>query len=186
VINDVLDLAKLEAGKMEISPELITLPALLERVVAVANPADADRRIDVAIDVSPEVTFVVADHHRLEQVLTGLVSNAVKFTPDGGRIELRALGDPAGDLYVSVSDTGIGIATDQRERIFEAFHQGNEVLDDHVQEGTGLGLSLARGLVQLHGGRIWVDSQRDRGSTFTIMLPAAVGSAPEPVLRGVP
>jgi signal transduction histidine kinase len=178
IINDVLDLATLEAGQLEVSLEPLSVEALLERVVSLAHVPEGRRNVSITVTVDPDVDFVLADHHRLVQVLVNLVSNAVKFTPDGGRVELLAAAS-SDRLLLRVTDTGIGILPEQQERIFEPFLQGTRTLADHIQEGTGLGLSLAKGLIHLHGGQISVQSEPDRGSTFTVSLPRPAAAAQE-------
>jgi signal transduction histidine kinase len=181
LINDILDLAKIEAGQMQLSDEIVSVGSVLERVAALAERQAAPRRITIDVRVADGAEFVRGDHHRLEQVLVNLVSNAVKFTPDGGRVDIEARGAGA-DLMVSVRDTGIGILPEQRQKIFEAFSQGKQ-LSEGVPEGTGLGLSLVKGLVELHGGRVVVESQPEHGSNFVVTLPGrAVADVPS--MRG--
>jgi signal transduction histidine kinase len=125
----------------------------------------------LALDVAPRLGEIVGDERKVKQVLLNLLSNAVKFTPEGGRISLRArLTDRA--VEIAVTDTGIGIAPEDQAAIFEEFRQ---VGSDETRnlEGTGLGLTLAKKFVELHGGRIWVESEPGRGSTFTFTLPVA-------------
>jgi signal transduction histidine kinase len=125
----------------------------------------------VTIDIEPGAEYVVADRQRLGQVLTQLVSNAVKFSPDGGQIALIARRAEDGLLHIAVTDTGIGIVPDQLDQVFDAFHRGTRRPVAEIPSGTGLGLALAKSIVEMHGGRIWVTSQPDRGSTFTVALP---------------
>lgn len=172
IINDVLDVAKLDAGQMRVSEDVVAVPALLEHAVLLANPPDTARSVRVDLDIAADIAFVVGDHHRLEQVLINLVSNAVKFTPDGGLVHVAAT--TAGDeIRISVSDTGVGIDESQRTRIFEPFQQGTTAPGDRLP-GTGLGLALVKGLVELHGGSVAVTSEPGRGSTFTVALPRLV------------
>jgi signal transduction histidine kinase len=175
LINDILDLARLEAGQVQLSLEPVAVPALIERVVSVVQPDADHHQVDVVSSVQPGLDLVAADHHRLEQALVNLTLNAVKFTPSRGRVMVTATGDDA-ELFISVRDTGIGISPEDRESIFEAFHQGAPSRIDQLPEGPGLGLALARGLVELHGGRIWVDSEPGQGSTFTVALPRPIAS----------
>jgi signal transduction histidine kinase len=125
----------------------------------------------LALDVAPRLGEIVGDERKVKQVLLNLLSNAVKFTPEGGRISLRArLTDRA--VEIAVTDTGIGIAPEDQAAIFEEFRQvGSD--ETRKLEGTGLGLTLAKKFVELHGGRIWVDSELGRGSTFTFTLPVS-------------
>jgi signal transduction histidine kinase len=174
IINDVLDVAKLDAGQMRITDDVVAIQALLERAIALSNPEDGERSVRVDLEVGSGIEFIVADHQRLEQVLVNLISNAIKFTPDGGRVHVSAHSTATDELQISVSDTGVGIVPSQRSRIFEPFHQGAPRTGDHLQEGTGLGLALVKGLVELHGGTVRVDSQPGHGSTFTVALPQLV------------
>jgi signal transduction histidine kinase len=169
LINDILDLAKIEAGRMELELASFSLPAALDNALTLIRERATRHGIGVGLSVDPRLAEVTADERKVKQVLVNLLSNAVKFTPEGGRIEVRAaLAD--GTAEIAVSDTGIGIAAEHQELIFEEFRQ---VGTDYARkrEGTGLGLALARRFVGLHGGRIWVKSEPGVGSTFTFTLP---------------
>ncbi|HJQ44281.1 MAG TPA: HAMP domain-containing sensor histidine kinase, partial [Jatrophihabitantaceae bacterium] len=184
IINDVLDTAKIDAGQLSLNPDVIPLRSLLERAIELGNPPGPGQLADIRLDIEAGLDFVYADQQRLEQVLIQLVSNGVKFTPTGGRVEVSACTAALGEVHVTVTDSGIGILPEQVPRIFDAFHQGTRLLENHVPAGTGLGLSLAKSLVEMHGGRIWVTSRPDRGSTFTVALPAPV-PAERPIERPV-
>jgi signal transduction histidine kinase len=169
LINDILDLSKVEAGRMELELGRFDLPATLQDTQILVRERAARHGITLALEVDGGLGAVVADERKLKQVVLNLLSNAVKFTPEGGRVEVRAV-PTNGAVEISVTDTGIGIAPENQEAIFEEFRQ---VSGDyaHKREGTGLGLTLARKFVELHGGRIWVKSQLGQGSTFTFSLP---------------
>jgi signal transduction histidine kinase len=170
LINDILDLSKVEAGRMELELDRFDLPAALENTLTLVRERASRHAIALEVGIDPALGEVVADERKLKQIVLNLLSNAVKFTPEGGRIALAAaLAD--GSVEIAVSDTGIGIAPEDQERIFEEFRQ---VGSDYVRkrEGTGLGLALTRRFVELHGGRIWVKSTPGQGSTFTFTLPA--------------
>jgi signal transduction histidine kinase len=175
VINDVLDAAKLRAGQLTLQPDVVLVRALLERAIELGNPRGPNHLSDVRLEIEPGVEYLVGDRHRLEQVLVQLVSNAVKFSPRGGRVEVTARRAALDELHLSVIDSGIGVLPSQYERIFDEFHQASQPTDQ-LPAGTGLGLSLARGLVEMHGGRIWVTSRPDGGSTFTVAMPASAMS----------
>ncbi len=149
LINDTLDLSKIEAGKMELELATFALPAVLEDGVTMVRERAARHGIECSVDAGPELDEVEADERKVKQVVFNLLSNAVKFTPDGGRVEVRArrVGDQA---EVAVADTGVGIDPADQDRIFQEFQQAGQ------QEGSGLGLALARSLVALHGGNLWV------------------------------
>jgi len=169
LINDILDLSKIEAGRMELDLTTFDLPVALDNALTLVRERAARHGIALHVAVDDRVGAVVGDERKIKQVVLNLLSNAVKFTPEGGRITVRAL--PAGDaVEVSVSDTGIGIAPEDQGAIFEEFRQ---VGTDYARkrEGTGLGLTLARRFVELHGGAIRVESEVGRGSTFTVTLP---------------
>ena len=171
LINDILDLSKIEAGRMELAPAPFHLPSALENAVTLVRERAARHGIVLQVDIDPRLGELVGDERKIKQVLLNLLSNAVKFTREGGRIILKA-GGREGAIAISVTDTGIGIAPEDQAAIFEEFRQvGSD--DARKQEGTGLGLTLAKKFVELHGGRIWVESEPGRGSTFTFTLPVA-------------
>ncbi len=169
LINDILDLSKIEAGRMELELGKFDLPAAMENALTLVKGRAANHGIALHLEVDRRLGEVVADERKIKQVLVNLLSNAVKFTPEGGRVALRAA--PAnGGVEITVADTGIGIAAEDQEVIFEEFRQ---VGTDYAKkrEGTGLGLALTKRIVGLHGGRIWVKSEVGEGSTFTFSLP---------------
>jgi signal transduction histidine kinase len=173
LINDILDLSKIEAGRMDLDLTTFSLPVAIDNALTLIRERAAQHGIALALVVDPHLGEVTADERKVKQVLVNLLTNAVKFTPEGGRIEVRAaLAD--GAVEIAVSDTGIGIAAEHQEAIFEEFRQ---VGSDYARkrEGTGLGLTLARKFVELHGGRIWVKSELGAGSVFTFTLPLRPG-----------
>jgi GAF domain-containing protein len=171
LINDILDLSKIEAGRMELAPAPFHLPTALESAVTLVKERAARHGITLELDLDPRLGELVGDERKVKQVLLNLLSNAVKFTPEGGRISLRA-GRRDGAVAISVTDTGIGIAPEDQAAIFEEFRQvGND--ETRKQEGTGLGLTLAKKFVELHDGRMWVESELGLGSTFTFTLPVS-------------
>jgi len=169
LINDILDLSKVEAGRMELELERFDLPQALQDTLVLVRERAVRHGIDLQLDADGRLGTLVADERKIKQVMLNLLSNAVKFTPEGGRVEVRAV-PTDGAVEISVTDTGIGIASENQELIFEEFRQvGGDYA--HKREGTGLGLTLARKLVELHGGRLWVKSQVGQGSTFTFSVP---------------
>jgi signal transduction histidine kinase/HAMP domain-containing protein len=169
LINDILDLAKIEAGRMELEPGDFDLPQAVDNTLILVRERALRRGIALERWVDPRLGEIKGDERKIKQVLLNLLSNAVKFTPEGGRIEVRAV-VADGTAEISVSDTGVGIAPEDYEAVFEEFRQvGTDYARKH--EGTGLGLALARKFVELHGGRIWVKSQVGQGSTFTFAIP---------------
>ncbi|HYB40545.1 MAG TPA: ATP-binding protein, partial [Candidatus Methylomirabilis sp.] len=169
LINDILDLSKIEAGRMELELDAFDLPTALDNALTLVKERALRHGIALGLTVDPQVGRIVADERKVKQVLLNLLSNAVKFTPEGGRVAVSVT-RANGGIEISVSDTGIGIAPEDQEAIFEEFRQ---VGTDYARkrEGTGLGLALAKRLVELHGGRIWVKSELGKGSTFIISLP---------------
>jgi signal transduction histidine kinase len=169
LINDILDLAKIEAGRMELDLEDFDLAQAIDNAVVLVRERATRKGLVLETALAPALGEVRADQRKIKQVLLNLLSNAVKFTPEGGRVEVRAA--RADDhVEVSVSDTGIGIAVEDQETVFEEFRQvGTDYAKKH--EGTGLGLTLSRKFVELHGGRIAVKSRLGEGSTFTFTLP---------------
>jgi signal transduction histidine kinase len=171
LINDILDLSKIEAGRMELAPTPFHLPTALENAVTLVKERASRRGIALQLDIDPRLGELVGDERKVKQVLLNLLSNAVKFTPEGGRISLRA-SRTDGMVEIAVTDTGIGIAPKDQAAVFEEFRQvGSD--ETRKQEGTGLGLTLAKKFVELHGGRIWVESELGRGATFTFTLPVS-------------
>jgi signal transduction histidine kinase len=169
LINDILDLSKIEAGRMELAPAPFHLPSALENAVTLVRERAGRHGIALQVDINPRLGEVVGDERKVKQVLLNLLSNAVKFTPEGGRISLKAR-QTDGLVEIAVTDTGVGIAPEDQAAIFEEFRQvGSD--ETRKQEGTGLGLTLAKKFIELHGGRIWVESEVGSGSTFTFTLP---------------
>jgi signal transduction histidine kinase len=173
LINDVLDLSKVEAGQVELQVHPFSLREALERGVVMVRERATEHGVRVGFAADPEVDVVDGDERRIKQVIFNLLSNAVKFTPTGGEVEVRVT-RVNGEVRVSVADTGPGIPLEDRERIFEEFQQSESGLGLH--EGTGLGLALSKRFVELHGGRIWLESEVGRGSTFTFALPTTRSS----------
>ena len=169
LINDILDLSKVEAGRMDLELAPFHLPQAIQDTLTLVRERAARHGIDLSVEMDGRLGEFVADERKIKQVMLNLLSNAVKFTPEGGRVDVRAI-PTDGAVEISVTDTGIGIAPENQELIFEEFRQvGGDYA--HKREGTGLGLTLARKLVELHGGRIWVKSQVGQGSTFTFSVP---------------
>jgi signal transduction histidine kinase len=169
LINDILDLSKVEAGRLELELASFNLPVALENALTLVRERATRHGITLDVTVDAGLGEVVGDERKIRQILLNLLSNAVKFTPEGGRVGVTATAAD-GAITISVSDTGIGIAPEDQAAIFEEFRQVG--LDDaRKREGTGLGLTLAKKFVELHGGRIWVRSQVGQGSTFTFTLP---------------
>jgi signal transduction histidine kinase len=172
LINDILDLSKIEAGRMELELTDFHLPTALDTAVSLVRERAGRRGIALHMAPDERLHYVRADERKIKQVLLNLLSNAIKFTPEGGRIEVRA--QPVdGSVEVSVTDTGVGIAPEDQEAIFEEFRQVGTAAKK--VEGTGLGLALSRKFIELHGGRIWVESQVGVGSTFTFTIPVPRG-----------
>jgi signal transduction histidine kinase len=172
LINDVLDLSKVEAGRMDLDSGPLSLVEALQNALSMVREQAARRGVNVSLEIAPELDLVEADERKLKQVVFNLLSNAVKFTPSGGNVFVVACAS-SGQLTVLVRDTGIGIAPEDQERVFEEFQQADRVYGTE-QQGTGLGLAIAKRFVELHGGRIWVDSLPGQGSMFTFTLPEAV------------
>jgi signal transduction histidine kinase len=169
LINDVLDLSKVEAGQVELDVAPFSLRDALESGVVMVRERATKDGVQVTIAESSGVNVVDGDERRVRQVIFNLLSNAVKFTPAGGSVDVRTA-QVNGEVRVSVADTGPGIAREDLDRIFEEFQQTEAGLEQ--REGTGLGLALSKRLVELHGGRIWVESEIGEGSTFVFTLPS--------------
>jgi len=168
LIDDVLDLSKVEAGRIELERTTFSLSEALERSVVMVRERTAEGGIRLSLELAPDVDLVHADERRVRQIVFNLLANAVKFTPPGGSVVV-ATARAGGEARVSVTDTGPGVAPEDRERIFEEFQQTE--LGAQQGEGSGLGLALSRRLVELHGGRIWVEDAPGDGSRFVFTLP---------------
>jgi signal transduction histidine kinase len=169
LINDILDLAKIEAGKMHVRVEEFNLHEVCEGLLNMFRPLAEKKNIDLRGQLDPGIPTVRQDVTKLQQILQNLLSNAVKFTPEGGRVLLRAEADSR-FVVITVSDTGVGVAPEEQELVFQKFRQsGNPLTREHA--GTGLGLSICRELCKLLGGEITLQSELGRGSTFTVRLP---------------
>jgi protein-histidine pros-kinase len=170
LINDMLDLVKVQAGKLELRAETFSVRDCVEEVCAGVRPIAQHKRIDVRIAIDPDLDTVTLDAQRFRQILYNLLSNALKFTDDGGLVEVRAETDGPEHIRLSVRDSGIGIEPDDIHRLFTEFEQ----LDTGIARrfgGTGLGLALTRSIVDLQGGVIDVESEIGKGSTFRVLLP---------------
>jgi signal transduction histidine kinase len=169
LINEILDLSKVEAGRMELEVATFDLPLAIDNARTFVRERATRHGITLDVDVDERLGDYVGDERKIKQILLNLLSNAVKFTPEGGRIGINAR-QANGAIEISVSDTGIGIAPADQPKIFEEFRQvGGDYA--HKSEGTGLGLTLAKKFVELHGGKIWVESEAGKGSKFTFSLP---------------
>jgi len=168
VINDILDLAKIEAGHMELDSAAFDLPSAIDNALILVRERASRRGITLGCTIDQRLGLISGDERKVKQVLLNLLSNALKFTPEGGRVGVGArLHDDVAE--VSVADTGIGIALTDQDTVFEEFRQVGTA--DKKAEGTGLGLALSRKFIELHGGKIWVQSEVGHGSTFTFTLP---------------
>ncbi len=176
LINDTLDLAKIEAGRMEWRRDVVDLAEVITRATAATAPLLTGSGPQMVLDLEPGLPSITGDRDRLIQVVINLISNAVKFTASG-TIACSARRDPAaGALVVSVADTGVGIAPEDQVKVFEQFGQAGDTLTDKPR-GTGLGLPICREIVEHHGGRLWLESEVGRGSTFSFSLPLITGPA---------
>jgi len=172
LINDVLDLSKIEAGKMTLSPERFSVSEAMGEALTVIDAMAQEKGIDIRTAIDPQLGKVTLDRAKFKQVLYNLLSNAVKFTDDGGEVRIRAARSGPDRFQVQVADTGIGIRREDFSRLFAAFEQLESGADRRFQ-GTGLGLALTKRIVELQRGTIAVDSEVGKGSTFTVELPLA-------------
>jgi signal transduction histidine kinase len=172
LINDVLDISKIESGKAELREEQVDLGRVIDECASLIAPQAAANALSIKVDVTNVLPELRGDTRAIKQVLLNLLSNAIKFTPSRGEVALTARVNEADDLELAVSDSGIGIAEEDAERIFEPFYQVDSDLSRRF-EGTGLGLSLVKGLVEMHGGTVKVRSAPDQGTVFTVTLPVA-------------
>jgi PAS domain S-box-containing protein len=186
LINDILDLSKVEAGRMELVPATLEVGNVLEQAREMIAPLADKKRLALELTLPDALPQVHADQAKLKQILFNLLSNAIKFTPEGGRVTISAVAQPGsgnggghghGEVEIAVADTGIGIAPDDLDRIFKDFEQVGPDSNRHSQ-GTGLGLALTRKLVELHGGNVSVESRLGAGSTFRFTLPSSGAELP--------
>jgi signal transduction histidine kinase len=184
LINDILDLSKVEAGKLELNPSFVNLSELLENSLSMVKEKAMKHSIQFHIDVNGVTKAIFADERKLKQIMYNLLSNAVKYTPEGGKVSVIAekcdsegtdksvaIQTQNSSIMISVSDTGVGLKSDDLNRIFNPFEQVENSIC-HKAQGTGLGLSLTKKLVELHGGQIWADSEgENKGSIFSFVIP---------------
>ena len=168
LINDILDLSKVEAGRMELSVSRFDVPTAIDNALVLVRERAMRSGVKLSSEIDSAIDTFAGDERMVKQILINLLSNAVKFTPAGGSVEV-VVKPTAEGVQVSVSDTGIGISQEEHGAIFEAFRQGENARNG-IREGTGLGLTLARRFVEMHKGRIWVESEVARGSTFIFTL----------------
>lgn len=176
LINDILELAKLEAGKMRLHPEVVAVADVCEHAAALFRQQAEKKNLELRVQVDPDLPAARQDPGKLHQILTNLLSNAVKFTPEGGRVTLKAAADGP-DVVFTVADTGVGIAPEEQGLVFEKFRQGASPMT-REQGGSGLGLSIVRELAKLLGGDVALHSDLGRGSTFTVRLAARLPDEP--------
>jgi signal transduction histidine kinase len=179
VINDILDISKVEAGKSELDIDEVDITDLITSAVELMRERASQGGLALNIEIPPDLPIVVVDGRRVQQVLLNLISNAIKFTPEAGSVTVRACWGPEAGLQVSVCDTGIGIAADKIQTAFEPFGQVENAYTKKY-EGTGLGLPLARALIELHGGEIKIESQLNVGTAASFSLPAELAAPASP------
>jgi signal transduction histidine kinase len=172
LINDLLDLAKIEEGKVELKGVRVSVGGLVHEVMEAVKPMAAEKPVLLEVDVPEPSVLVWADRDKVTQVLMNLIGNAIKFTPPQGRVMVSASRDGTEWARVSVNDSGPGISTEESQKIFQKFYQVSED-GGPKPKGTGLGLAISKALVELHGGKIWVESESGCGSTFSFTLPVS-------------
>jgi signal transduction histidine kinase len=172
LINDMLDLAKIEAQRRSLDEGVVDLGLVAERVLRLNEPAAEKAGVALNLAVPASLPRLLADERAVVQMLNNLVSNAIKFTPAGGRVHIRGAATTAG-VTLSVSDTGIGIAPEDQMRVFERFGRSTDALVSTPQGGTGLGLAIVKGLIELHGGEVYLSSARGQGTDVTLCFPAS-------------
>jgi signal transduction histidine kinase len=179
LINDLLDMSKIEANQMSLTDETIDVPTAVDAALRLFSDRAGGSGIDVKTRFEDDLPPLTADGRILRQILVNLISNSLKFTPDGGRITVSAGRSPGGGMSVSVADTGIGIPADELDKVTNPFHQVDRGRSRRY-EGTGLGLSLVERFAKMHGGSLSIDSIVDEGTTVTVVFP------PERVGAGAP
>lgn len=169
LINDILDLSKIEAGKMEMYMERFPVCSLVEEVINLFTPLSEEKNLGLDFQLGPDVKIIEADRTKLKQILVNLVGNAVKFTPEGGTVTVD-IKIVENNLQFRVNDTGIGISEADQENIFQPFMQIGK-FESKEHQGTGLGLNLVKSFVEMHGGKLWLESEPKKGSSFTFTIP---------------
>src|SRR5262245_18617764 len=187
MINDILDLAKMEAGKMEVRRSEFRIDVVIANQCDLVRQMAEDKNIDLLVEIENDLPFLYQDQPKVQQILMNLLTNAIKCTPEGGRITVGARGDAQGRIEFWVADTGVGIPESEREIIFEKFRQGKAVLgrDNLTREysGTGLGLSIVKELCTLLGCEVSVESELGQGSTFRVIIPWMGTDAPAAAVK---
>jgi two-component system cell cycle sensor histidine kinase PleC len=178
LINDLLDVAKIEAGRMEIEPHALDVHRTFDSALKIVGAKARERGQELVIDIEPGAPQLIADERALKQILINLVSNAVKFTPEGGRITVVGGRARCGNFQILVEDNGPGIPREKLDRIFKPFSQVDNRYD-RQGGGTGLGLALVRGLAELHGGRAWIESDFGKGCRAYVIFPSQARSSAE-------
>jgi CheY-like chemotaxis protein len=181
LLSEILDLSKVEAGRMELDSDSFSVDQAINYAVAMVRERADRRGLRLIVNVDDALGMIEADELRFKQIVLNLLSNAVKFTPEGGVVTVAATSRD-GDVVVMVTDTGVGVAPEDRERIFESFQQGRRGAS--TQEGTGLGLTLCRRIVGLMGGQMWLDSEVGVGSTFGFTVPGRSSATVQPESSG--
>ncbi|MCQ9207984.1 MAG: HAMP domain-containing histidine kinase [Omnitrophica bacterium] len=171
LVNDLLDISRIESGRVEMKLERLNLEDIVEAVADIMAPQMKEKKIKLAIDIPQKISACLADMTQMERVLVNLLGNAIKFTPDEGKISIN-IKQKKDFLQVDIRDSGIGIAEDDLAKIFEEFYRVDNAINQKVK-GTGLGLSLVKQIVEAHKGRIWANAQPDKGTTFSFTIPKA-------------
>ena len=169
LVNDILDLSRISAGKFELEIQSVSIGSVVESVCSMLTPQAKNANIELGCEVPNDLPLICGDERRIQQIMINLLSNAIKFTPNAGRVELHA-GVNSGTLWVEVRDTGIGIAQENIAKVFEPFGQADSSRARNY-EGTGLGLPISKMLVELHGGAIELNSELDVGTTVRVSFP---------------
>jgi len=178
LINDLLDVAKIEAGRMEIEPHMVETTRVLDSALKFIAPKARERRQTLSVNVDDDAAILFADERAVKQIVINLASNAVKFTQEGGHIDVTARRNRTGDFKLMVSDNGPGISKEKIDHIFRPFSRLDNRYDSD-RSGTGLGLALVRGLAELHGGRAYMESEQGKGTRVYVVLPMAAATKPE-------
>jgi signal transduction histidine kinase len=175
-VNDVLDIAKIEAGEVDIELKPVEVAPVIEDIIVLFRAMAGKKNISLEVSIEPGIPLSYSDRDRLSQVLTNIISNALKFTPDGGKVMVKAKEVPGSDfIEISVTDTGMGIPADQLDKVFDRFHQVKDAREKiKGVKGTGLGLAIVKGIIEAQGGKIWAESpavEKQKGTAFYFTVP---------------